>query len=368
MAKIRLYILALITAIALLFTACTDNTEQQTEPVPVDSQTETSVPTETEPQITEPLQTTTTAVTTTPKTTTTTVTTTTDVTTTTPVTTTAPVTETTTAIAVTTTPEAVTAPPTEGAVTTTTPAETTKSGPETYTPKLDPAKILTVSYTPETVSLSKYYHDDSVLFINEEYVNSLIEQFNNMKFTKVSDSQLEKEKKALKSWQKKHLGYTAVAESVTFFDRSGQPFLRIESDLYAVLADGKEAEPFVRMVIGDEVYEYYTGKVDAKAIRTQGLNQILINNGLFSIEICQTVALMYIDDTTYFVDEIPEYKLYAPYETFIGIDGEAHSPEEFGDDVRLCDLTFTYLNGDYYVITMNAATCEVYAKRIVKNN
>lgn len=368
MAKIRLYILALITAMALLFTACTGSGEQQTEPVPTASATETSVITEAEPPITEPAKTTATAVTTTPKTTASTVTTTTAVTTT-PVTTTAPVTETTTAIAVTTTPEAVTAPPTEvTTAATTTPAETTRSGPETFTPKLDPAKILTVSYTPETVSLSKYYHDDSALFINEEYVNSLIEQFNNMKFTKVSDSQLEKEKKAFKNWQKKHLGYTAVAESITFFDRSGQPFLRIESDLYAVIADGREAEPFVRMVIGNDVYEYYTGKVDAKAIRNQGLNQILINNGLFSIEICQTVALMYIDDTTYFVDEIPEYKLYAPYETFIGIDGEAHSPDEFGDDVRLCDLTFTYLNGDYYVITMNAATCEVYAKRIVKNN
>lgn len=364
MSKIRFYIIALLTALVMAFTGCAGDAVQQEEPAaditvsePVSepeitssvSERQTSAATSADSSAAE----TTTAAATTAVTTT--------------VTTAAAETS-----ATETVPETVTAvPATEAtaAATTTAPAQTTHSGPKTYSPDLNPADILTAAYTPESVTLSKYYQDDTVLFINEDYVNGLIEQFNGMKFTKVSDKQLEKEQKAFKKWQRNNPDYTAVAEAITFFDRLGNEYLRFESDLYACINSGESAEPFVRMKFGGSVYEYYTGKVDAKPIQTYGLNQILIKKGLMSVEICQTVALLLlIDDTTYFVDETPEYRLYAPYEEFVGIDGETYLPEDFGSDVRLCDLTFTYLNGDYYVVTMNAATCEIYAAKVVKNS
>lgn len=360
MSKIRLYTIALLMAMVMAFTGCTGDAVQQEEPA---ADITVSEPIS-EPEVTSSTSERQTSATTSAASAAATATTATTATTT-----------TTTTAAETSAPETIpeivtTVPATEAATaaTTTTPAQTTQSGPKTYSPNLNPADILTAAYTPETVTLSRYYQDDTVLFINEDYVNGLIEQFNGMKFTKVSDKQLEKEQKAFKKWQQKNPDYTAAAEAITFYDRSGHEYLRIESDLYACINSGESAEPFVRMKIGGEVYEYYTGKVDAKAIQTYGLNQILIKKGLMSVEICQTVAiLLLIDDTTYFVDETPEYRLYAPYEEFVGIDGETYLPEDFGEDVRLCDLTFTYLNGDYYVVTMNAATCEIYAARVVKN-
>lgn len=363
MSKIRLYISALLMAVIILFTACTeDETAETTGEVSEAVQvTETSATTkatsETTTQTTTATTTETTHVTTTEATSVSTSATTAEIITTpetTAAVTTQPVTipETTTAKPVTTVP--------------TTTAETTSAGPKTYSTNLNIKNVLTVLYTPEAVVPSKYYQDDTVLFINEEYIANLIDQFNNMKFVELSAEQLKKEKTAFEKWQKKNSNMTAVPESLTFFDRNGQVILKIESDLHLALTEKRDSEYFVRMTWGGKTYEYYTGKVKVKEIQTYALNQILIRNNLLSVEICQAVAIFMVNDTTLFVDETPEYRLYAPYEEMTSIDGETLLPEDFGEDVRLCDCTFTYLNGDYYVVTMNAATGEVYAARVVK--
>lgn len=228
---------------------------------------------------------------------------------------------------------------------------------ETLLIKLDPSQIGSMQhYTAYTGTVT----GTAFQLTNSVYIKKMAEKLNGLLFVERSAEELVSDNNQYLQWQSLY-GGEIQPETLVVLDKRGNELIRFYSDAKTAIPEGNTAQPFTRASVNGKEYELFYGEPDYSGMQETLLNQRMVAEGYFFLEVYAQVAKRAAADRLAdLADKSPIYRVYTPDAPIIATDGEVLYPDSFPAGTTLVDCLFRYSDGGSLTVTMNAKDAKVY--------